>query len=65
MCDSKNKIEVNQDYFIKHIHGELLKINKVLTEVDSVVYDIPKLFNEWQKIRDANLKLDEIIKAIE
>jgi len=65
MCDSENKIEISQEYFIKHLHGELSKINKVLTEVDGVVYDNPKLFNEWQKIRDVNLKLDEIIKAIE
>ena len=57
-------IKVSQEYFIKHLVDELKKVRESIIEVDNVLYDKDDP-TEWQKIRDSQLKLDDLIKAIE
>ena len=63
MC--KKIIEVSQEYFIKHLLERLKAINENLTIVDDGLYNNGLFHDEWQKIRDSNLELDDIINAID
>ncbi len=58
-------IKISNEYFLKHLIEKLKQINKNLNEVDAVLYENDELINEWQKVRDSNLELDELIDAIE
>jgi hypothetical protein len=60
-----NKIEMSKEYFLKHIVEKLKIIDEKLCEVDTILYEKEDMYEEWQKIRDFNLEIEELIKALE
>jgi len=60
-----NKIEISQEYFLKHIVERLKSIDKILCEVDTVLYDKEDMQMEWQQIRQIHLEIEELIEALE
>lgn len=60
-----SKIEISKKYFLKHIVEKLKAIDKKLCEVDTILYEKEDMHDEWQKIRDSNLELEELIEALE
>ena len=58
------KIEISQEYFIKHLHKELEVLYEKVAMVDDSLYSNDKEQKNWQIIRDVLLKLDELKDAI-
>ena len=65
MCRNKETINISQEYFIKHLIKELKKVNKELIDLDNRFYGQDDFNEEWNKIRKSNLKIGDIIDALE
>lgn len=64
-----DKIEITKDFFVKIFVEKLTKINENLCEVDEILYNEThnnggELFDEWQKVREATLEIEELIDAL-
>ena len=64
-----DKIEITREFFIKILVEKLTEINKNLCEVDEILYNethnnCGELFDEWQKVREATLEIEELIDAL-
>jgi len=64
-----DKIEITREFFVKILVEKLTNINENLCEVDEILYNETHnnsgdLFDEWQKIREATLEIEELIDAL-
>lgn len=64
-----DKIEITREFFIKILVEKLTEINKNLCEVDEILYNETNdngsdLFDEWQKVREATLDIEDLIDAL-
>ena len=64
-----DKIEITKDFFVKILVEKLTKINENLCEVDEILYNETNdngsdFFDEWQKVREATLEIEELIDAL-
>ena len=64
-----DKIEITKDFFVKILVEKLTKINENLCEVDEILYNETNdngsdLFDEWQKVREATLDIEDLIDAL-
>jgi len=64
-----DKIEISKGFFVKILVEKLTEINKNLCDVDEILYaethnNDSELFDEWQKVREATLEIEDLIDAL-
>lgn len=60
-----NKIEISKEYFLKHLVERLRVMYESLGEVDEALHGNDEFKDEWIKVRETILEIDELIDALD